>query len=300
MSQDAGGVREVPGESTYRFGVSQFTTNPQSFEDDVTLYAGEGVEAIEVVEAKLDASRWPAQMALVKDRGLPICSVQPAVRTLFPSQSMPDPLDPADRATLFCGTIERLASHTPGAAYVTNTGIAPDGNVQQVTDTSIREYRRVAECAERHGVRVALEPLSPFLANIETAVWTITQARRIVESVNHPAFGYCLDVWNIWQNANLAAEIAACAGRVFIVHIGDWRTPRTFRDRVIPGTGDIPLPPILRAIRDTGYTGPYAVELFSDESLPDSLWRADPAQVLRDSRAGLDKAWRRSLLDTEA
>lgn len=279
----------------YSFGVSQFTTNPQSFEDDVALYSQLGVQAIEIAEAKLDASRMDAQMALVKSHGLPVSSVQPSVRTLFPSKSQPDPLDPHDRMTLFCETIERLAPHTPGAAYVTNTGIAPNGDVQLVTATAIREYRRVAECAQNHGVRVALEPLSPFLANVETAVWTLAHAREIVQAVGHSAFGYCLDTWNIWQNAQLTDEIAACAGLVFIVHIGDWRTPRGFRDRVIPGAGKIPLPPLLRAIRETGYAGAYAVELFSDESLPDSLWRADPAQVIHDCRAGLDEAWRQSL-----
>lgn len=280
--------------SPYTFGVSQFTTNPQSFEDDVTLYSRLGVEAIEIAEAKLDAARIDVQMALVKEKSLPVSSVQPSVRTLFPSASQPAPLDPHARMTLFCETIERFALHTPGAAFVTNTGIAPDGNIQFVTETAIREYRRVAEHAAHHNVRVALEPLSPFLANVETAVWTLARARAIVQAVDHPALGYCLDTWNIWQNADLADEVAACAGLVFIVHIGDWRTPRGFRDRVVPGTGDIPLPPLLRAIRDTGYTGAYAVELFSDEALPDSLWRADPAQVIRDSRAGLDEAWRQS------
>lgn len=281
----------APIVTNYVFGVSQFTTNPQTFEEDVALYSQLGVGALELAEAKLDFSRLDAQMALVQEHALPVCSVQPAVRTLFPSKSQPEPSAPAARMTLFCETIERLAPHTPSAAYVTNTGIAPDGDIQRVTDTAVREYRRVSEYAASRGVRVALEPLSPFLANVETAVWTIAHAREIVEAVNHPAFGYCLDTWNIWQNADLAQEIAQCAGRVFIVHIGDWRTPRGFRDRVIPGTGVIPLPPILRALRDTDYAGAYAVELFSDEALPDSLWRSDPAQVIHDSRVGLDAAW---------
>ena len=41
----------------YQFGVSEFTTQPWTFEQDVENYARLGVQAIEVCEAKLDAGR---------------------------------------------------------------------------------------------------------------------------------------------------------------------------------------------------------------------------------------------------
>ena len=50
------------------------------------------------------------------------------------------------------------------------------------------------------------------------------------------------------------------------VHIDDWRFPtRNFGDRVIMGDGIIPLNAIVQVIEDTGYTGCYEVELFSEE-----------------------------------
>jgi sugar phosphate isomerase/epimerase len=277
----------------YRFGVSEFTTQPWTFDEDVARYARLGVDAIEVAEVKLDPDRIEAQMRLIAEHALAVSSVQPATRTLFPSRSQPEPEDVGVRMGRFRDTIARLASYTPGVPFVTNMGIAPDGDFQQALDTAVREYRALAEYAADQGVRVALEPLNAVLVNAETSVWTLAQGLEIVRAVGHPHFGICLDLWNVWQNADIADAIRACGDRTFVLQLADWRTPRSFQDRLVPGHGEIPLPPLLRAVHESGYRGPYVVEIFSG-GVPDSLWEGDLEQVLRDSRAGLDAAWARA------
>jgi sugar phosphate isomerase/epimerase len=276
---------------SYEFGVSEFTTNPWSFERDVETYARLGVAAIEVCEAKLDDARAREQLALVGRHGLAITSVQPAVRTLFPSVSMPEPRKIPERMDRFRRTIELFDDAAPNVPFVTNTGIPPNGNIQQVFDTAAKEYRALADFARDHGKRLALEPLNASTMNEESAIWTLEQAMRIVEAVGRPNFGICLDVWNIWQNANILEDITACGDRIFVVQVSDWRTPRSLQDRLIPGQGEIPLPPLLRAVHAGGYRGAYSVEIFSND-VPDSLWQGDLEQVIRDSKAGLDAAWR--------
>jgi hypothetical protein len=54
----------------YRFGVSEFTTTPWTFEQDVEAYAQLGVEAMEVCEFKLDERRRDEQLALIAKQGL--------------------------------------------------------------------------------------------------------------------------------------------------------------------------------------------------------------------------------------
>ncbi len=280
----------------YRFGVSEFTTWPWSFEQDVEIYARLGVETIEVCEFKLDEDEGRAaeQLALVGAHGLAISSVQPAVRTLYPSQTQPDPRDVRARVARFRATIERVAPFAPAAPFVCNTGIPPHGNIQEVYDASVRQYRALAEFAQEHGVRVALEPLNAAIMNVESAIWTLAQAMRIVAAVDHDAFGICLDVWNIWQNADILGEIEACGDRIFVVQLSDWRTPRSFDDRLIVGQGEIPLPPLLRAIHTGGYSGAYSVEIFSRD-VPDTLWDADLSWVITESRDGFERAWREAL-----
>jgi len=277
---------------SFRFGVSQFTTWTWSFEQDVENYARLGVETIEVCESKLDDGRAGEQLALIEERGLTIDSVQPAVRTLFPSQLMPEPEDPRERTELFCRTIERFGkSAADNVAFVCNTGPPPNGDIQKVFEVAAREYRVLADFAREHGARVALEPLSPAHMNVESAIWTLEQAMRIVEMVDRDDFGVCVDVWNIWQNPGDFEEIKACAERIFVVHVSDWQTPRSFADRQIVGQGEIPLPPLLRAIHESGYRGAYTLEILSQD-VPDPLWDADLFRVIEDSRTNLEKAWR--------
>jgi len=277
----------------FQFGISEFTTWPWSFEQDVERYARLGVDAIEVCEFKLDQKRIAEQLTMIKQQGLRISSVQPSVRTLYPSSSQPEPKDVPDRMKRFQQTIERFGDVASGLPFVTNTGIPPKGNIQQVLDTAVSEYRAAADFAAQRGARVALEPLNAAIMNVESAIWTLEQGMELVEAVDRPNFGLCLDAWNIWQNAGIIDAIQACGDRIFVVQLSDWRTPRSLQDRLIPGQGAIPLPPMLRAIHEAGYRGPYVVEIFSGD-VPDSLWKGNLEQVITESRDGVERAWQRA------
>jgi sugar phosphate isomerase/epimerase len=56
---------------------------------------------------------------------------------------------------------------------------------------------------------------------------------------------------------------------------------RANADRRNLGEGSIPTAEIISAVRHTGYDGSYVLEIFSEESLADSLWRGDIASCLR-------------------
>ncbi len=279
---------------SYQFGISQVTTWPWSFEQDVENYAHLGVDAIEVCEAKLDDDRAADQLALVGRQGLTISSVQPAIRTLFPSQMQPEPEDLHKRTAQFRRTIERVGQFAQGVPFVCNTGPPPDGNIQAVIEAAAREYRALSDFAREYRVRLALEPLSPALMNVESAIWTLEQAMGIVTAVDRDNLGVCVDTWNVWQNPDVAEEIKACGDRIFVVHLSDWRTPRSFADRHIVGQGEIPLPILIQAIYESGYGGAYTLEIFSQD-VPNSLWEADLPGVIRESRIGLEKAWKEAI-----
>ncbi len=276
------------------FGVSEFTTWPWTFEQDVECYRRLGVDAIEICEFKLDTARMTHQLALVKEAGLTLSSVQPRLHSLFPDAPRPEPADPAERMALFRKTIARFARC--GAAetvFVSITGAAPGGDFRVARATAVREYKALARFAADYGAKVALEPLNPILMNVDTFVCTIPDALSIVQEVAEPNFGIWLDVWHFFQDAAAESHIAACRGKVFGVHLCDWHTPRCFGDRVAPGDGEITplLPGLLRAISSTGYDGAYTLEIFSEEHLPDSLWRGDIAKTITRSRAAFALAW---------
>lgn len=280
----------------YRFGVSEFTTWPWSFERDVERYAAHAIGAIEVTEAKLDGDDYAPQLRLPAARGLIVSSVQTTVHSLFPDSLAPQPTAPRDRLRHMKVALERIAPHVPpGTPFVVVTGAAPGGDSQHVFEVAVELFADLAVDAARHGVRIAFEPLNPVLFNTDTALWGLDAGLELVEAVDRPAFGLCLDTWNVWQTPALESVVGRCGRQIFLVQVSDWRRPRSGADRVGIGDGTIDNAAIVGWARASGYDGPYVLEIFSAESLPDSIWRADLDAVLDRNREAFAAVWQRSL-----
>jgi sugar phosphate isomerase/epimerase len=276
----------------YDLGISEFTTWSWTFEQDVERYRSHGMEAIEITEFKLDPARIAEQLALVSAHSLKVSSVQARIHSLYPTLLEPQPSAPADRLRHIRDSIEAIAPHvSEGAPFVVITGAAPGGNIHAVLDTARREFGELARFAEAHGVRIALEPLNPTLMNIDSAIWSLEDALDLVEGIGHPAFGLCVDTWNIWQSPGLSETIRRAGDRIFVVQVSDWRNPLGYYDRLVPGDGTAPLVQIIDAVNQAGYLGPFIVEIFSSESLPGSLWRTDFDQLLDRCTVGFDTIW---------
>jgi len=280
--------------SDYTFGISEYTTMPWSFERDIERFPALGARAIEVCEQKLsdDAGERREQLELLRKSGLTVGSVQGKLHTVFPDNMTPTPEKPEERSARFRTTIERLAPAARDAAFVVNTGHAPKGNVEEAWGVAVREFRALCAFAAAHGVRMALEPLNPQVMNKDTFVWSLPQALEMVREVDNPAFGLCVDVWNLWQDPLLAKHIGECGDRIFVVQVSDWRRPRSFLDRTIVGNGPIDMAAFLGAIDSMDFKGPYALEIFSTD-VPDSLYDGDLDDVVRQSKSALDSAWQR-------
>lgn len=279
-------------QSHERFGVSEFTTWPWSFERDIERYAAHGVDAIEICEFKLDRNDYGPQLTAIAPAGLNVSSVQSTVHSLFPDSLAPSPTDPDDRIRHMKSAIERIAPHVaPKTPFVVITGAAPGGNAKMVYEKSLSAFTELAEFAARHGVRLAYEPLNPILFNTDTALWGLDQALELVRHIDHPNLGLCVDTWNIFQTPDLYRVIEECGDRIFLVQVSDWHRPRSGADRISLCAGFIDNTAIIKGVRAAGYTGPYVLEIFSDESLPDSIWRADLDEVLNQNASAFAQLW---------
>lgn len=170
-------------------------------------------------------------------------------------------------------SVKLFGRHCGGTTLVVNTGFAPAGDVDSAHRVALRAFQQLARFASDHGVRIALEPLHPVYMNTDTFICSLAQALEMIAAVDHDSFGLLLDLWHFWQDPAAPALIRAHGEKVFGVHLSDWRRPRAFADRLLPGDGAIPIGNILRTIRQAGYRGVYTLEIFSDLKLPDSLWR---------------------------
>ena len=273
------------------FGISQYTTWTLDFAQDLALYGRLGIEHVEVCEAKLSASNPHPQLRALRDAGFNVSSVQPRYHSPFPNSLRKIPAAPGERLRRLRASVRLFGAYFPGTTLVLNTGLAPGGNLEAAYRTARREFAGIAAYAHAHGVRLALEPLNPIYMNTDTFICSLAQAARMVEEVNHPSFGLFLDLWHFWEDPAAPKLIRAHADKIFGVHISDWRRPRAFGDRLLPGAGEIPVVNLLKTIRHAGYKGIYTLEIFSDLRLRDSLWKR-PARTATEGRKAFQKIWR--------
>ena len=106
-----------------------------------------------------------------------------------------------------------------------------------------------------------------------------------------------MDVWHLWNSETLEDDLERYGERIAAVHVCDYREPtRSFADRVLPGDGVADVPRVLAAVDRAGWTGPYELEIFSDNGsfgsdYDDSLWKLRPDELARRGRDAFFAAW---------
>jgi sugar phosphate isomerase/epimerase len=115
---------------------------------------------------------------------------------------------------------------------------------------------RAAEHASAAGIRLALEPLNRYEADL---INTASEGLAFIDEIGHPALGLLLDTYhaNI-EEASWETPFRQLmeAGRLWHVHIGD-------NNRLPPGEGMIDFGGLVRILRSLGYSGTLSAELLA-------------------------------------
>jgi sugar phosphate isomerase/epimerase len=272
-----------------RFSISQVSTLTASFADDVRRYARCGVDAIGIWELKLGDGPDSDALALLAESGLGRATAVPTVPSILPLPLLPGPDSTRERVDAIRRSLARLAPFEP-AAVLCFTGPGD-------RDEAIDGLRQVAAEAEQLGLRIAFEPFQSQGLESWSVVSTLGDAVALIDEVGSPALGLQFDVWHLWNSPDLYDEIDEHADRIVGVHVNDWRdSTRGWADRVLPGEGIAGVPAILAALEGAGWDGYYDLEIFSDngsfgDAYPDSLWDADPDELVRRGRESFDNCW---------
>jgi sugar phosphate isomerase/epimerase len=275
------------------FSISQVTTLPASFDDDLAAYAGAGVDGIGIWEIKLPNADDAATADRLRASGLVSTNAVPAVPSILPLPLLPGPTDPRERVDAICGSIERLARFEPASVvFLTGSALA----VENARAVVVEGLKRIADAAARADVRAGLEPYQRIGGEEWTIVTSIGEAVELLDEADAQNLGITFDVWHLW-NTPTVDDIREHVARFTCVHVNDYRSPtRGWADRVLPGDGVAVVPRILAALDQAGWTGAYDLEIFSDNgtfgnAYDDSLWNVPAHELAAKGKAAFESAW---------
>lgn len=207
---------------------------------------------------QLSAADWRDARRVVEDHGLKVTGLH-WLLSPYPELSITDPGRAEETRAVLLALVDGCAEAggsvlvhgSPGARALADGEAAADA-----MDRIAEFFRPVAERAERAGVTYCIEPLS----RAETRfVNTVAEAVTLVERVGSRAFRTMIDTSAAGQaEAEPVADVIrrwVPTGHVAHVQVND-------TNRGGPGMGEDPFSEIVRALRETGWDRPLAVEPF--------------------------------------
>jgi sugar phosphate isomerase/epimerase len=140
--------------------------------------------------------------------------------------------------------------------------------------------------ARAAGVPLALEPLHPMTCADRSVLCSTAQALDWCSALGE-GVGVALDVYHIWWDPDVLAQIARARGRILGFHVCDWlkETRDLVTDRGMMGDGVIDISGLRTAVDAAGYDGPIEVEIFSSRD----WWTRDPDEVLTVMKARFER-----------
>jgi len=161
---------------------------------------------------------------------------------------------------------------------------------QEANDYTRERFRaglkEAVEMASRAQVTLAMEIMDYPLMN------SISKALGYAHYLNNPWFQLYPDIGNLsaWDN-DVQMELASGAGHIVAVHVKD--TQQGVFKNVPFGQGVVEFERCFKTLLDTGYRGPYLIEMWSETA-------SDPIKEVREARAWVVDKMQKAGLNVEA
>ncbi|MDR1523686.1 MAG: sugar phosphate isomerase/epimerase [Tannerella sp.] len=253
--------------------IHTLTTRPWGIEDCVKNYSKAGVHGITVWRNVLENKNLSSVKSLLDDYGMQVVSL--CRGGFFPS------VDAAKRQAAIDDNLFAIEQAAAIGAPLIVLVCGADGrqSLEKSREQILEGINIILPAAQSAGVKLAIEPLHPMYAGDRSAVNTIKQANDMAETINSPSAGVAVDIYHLWWDDTLQAEIQRCAahGHLFAFHICDWNVPTVdfLNDRGLMGEGCINIPQIRSWVEDAGFNGFNEVEIFSEK-----FWATDQHEYL--------------------
>lgn len=259
-------------QDTSRLCVHTMTTKPLSLKEAVASYQEFGVKGITVWQNHVQDIGTEEAAKILADADLEVVSYCrggffPATSGMARETARNDNRKIIDEAAAIGAPLVVLV---PGA----DPEIPLAESRQHILDGihAILPHARAAE------VKLSIEPLHPMYADTRSAVNTLEQANNMVYALSDTWVGVTVDVYHLWWDPFLRAEIKRANQNIFSFHVSDWRSPTRdiLTDRGMMGEGCINIREIRKWVEESGFKGFIEVEIFSEE-----MWAGDQTRLMR-------------------
>ena len=154
------------------------------------------------------------------------------------------------------------------ALIVMSGNVVPGLAPQAQHDSCVEGLKRAAQLVEGKGITLLLENID-LEENPHYYAWSVPEAFKIVEEVNHPQVKFLYDFYHAQiSGGNLITNLQKHAGKVGLFHIAD------VPGRHEPGTGEIDYINIYKKIAELKYHGYVAMEFLPSGDAVKALARA--------------------------
>lgn len=167
---------------------------------------------------------------------------------------------------------------------------------EELYKTYLSRFRAIAEVLGKHGVRLALENVTPLHLRTRAPhefIWKTGEMVAFAREIG-PNVGLMLDSWH-WHHAGSTTQDIVSAGKDRIVHVQAADAPKLppeeIRDneRLMPGEGIIDFNAFFGALKKIGYNGGVSPEVFG-RGLKDIPPEEGAAMGLKTTSAVMKKA----------
>lgn len=255
-----------------RLCIHTMTTKPLTLREAIDAYTAADVPGITVWRQHLEPYGPEEAGRMLRDSGLKVVSLCrggffPATSAAAREKARDDNRRAIDEAAAIGAPLVVLVC-----------GSSPEQPLavsrQQILDGIVA----VLPHAKAAGIRLSIEALHPMYADTRSAVNTLEQANNMVTVIGSDFLGVTVDVYHLWWDPFLEAEIKRAGKSIFSFHVCDWRVPTRdlLNDRGMMGEGCIDIPQIRGWVEREGFNGPIEVEIFSDE-----FWAQDQQRLIR-------------------
>ncbi len=254
-----------------RLSLNQMTTERWGVREAVEGCARAGIPAIGLWRHKVAETGLQESARLVRDAGLRVSSL--CRGGMFPAATATERQARIDDNRRAIDEAAELGTDV----LVLVCGAAPDRDIGAARTMVAEGIAELVPYARERGVRLGIEPLHPMFAADRSVIVTLGQANALAERFPAEQVGVVVDVYHVWWDPQVYAEIARAAPYTLGFHVNDWLVPLpdVLLGRGMMGDGVIELRRIRGAVDAAGYAGPIEVEIFNQ-----TIWDAPGDETL--------------------